>query len=347
MNPQEWLLPAYLPQPFDLRYLHDDLHVMARLTGHPEYEAVEAMIRLNEPRRPVVRAILTRHDQSQVDHVNDEQVFHAASAGRETVFGEITIETEISVPLPRVEVRFVSHRGEPVLLDLACFSTPDAARGGISDPGSHSLHTSLPVMLRGKSALAGAASRVHIGGATYAIPAKFRTPSGLVAHDGFFTETHHMAVLRAGSRALTLMELPVAFEVGAQWIYSSPQGQLSYRILSRCLRDSTLVVVRMDKPGERIELVARKNGLRMVKLHIASEAQPSDGVLLTFEADGNFSVAMDGHVNAVLGTSSAISAEGVRLHPIQPTWAVERPVCVTWSLCNDEVHIDTRIGQPH
>jgi hypothetical protein len=41
-------LPPGLLQPFDLKALRDDLHVMAFVRGHPEWEAVEAMVRYRD-----------------------------------------------------------------------------------------------------------------------------------------------------------------------------------------------------------------------------------------------------------------------------------------------------------
>ena len=64
------LLPPSVLQPFPLHFRRDDLHVMAFFQGHPAYEAVEAMIQLRADDRPAIRAILTRHDQSQIDHIN-------------------------------------------------------------------------------------------------------------------------------------------------------------------------------------------------------------------------------------------------------------------------------------
>ena len=68
------VLPPGLLQPFLLRFRREDLHIMAFFGGHPDYEAVEAMIRYRDDGTPSIRAILTRHDQSQVDHVNDDDL---------------------------------------------------------------------------------------------------------------------------------------------------------------------------------------------------------------------------------------------------------------------------------
>ena len=67
-------LPADFLQPFLLRFRREDLHIMAFFVGHSDYEAVEAMIRYRADGTPSIRAILTRHDQRQIDHVNDDHL---------------------------------------------------------------------------------------------------------------------------------------------------------------------------------------------------------------------------------------------------------------------------------
>ena len=52
------VLPPGLLQPLLLRFRREDLHIMAFFSGHPDYEAVEAMIRY-------------RGDQDAADRVYD------------------------------------------------------------------------------------------------------------------------------------------------------------------------------------------------------------------------------------------------------------------------------------
>ena len=68
------VLPPDLLQPFLLRFRREELHIMAFFGGHSDYEAVEAMISYRADGTPSIRAILTRHDQSQIDHVNDDDL---------------------------------------------------------------------------------------------------------------------------------------------------------------------------------------------------------------------------------------------------------------------------------
>jgi len=62
-------VPFEFIQPFDVFFRREDRHVIAFFSGHPVYEAVEAFLGRRHGRAPLVRAILTRHDQSQVDYI--------------------------------------------------------------------------------------------------------------------------------------------------------------------------------------------------------------------------------------------------------------------------------------
>ena len=128
-----------LVQPFLLRYRREDLHIMAFFGGHPDYEAVEAMIRYRDDGTPSIRSILTRHDQSQVDHVNDDDL-SAEGHGviRQTCRRDIALAVEALPGRRHARLEFNSYAGEPVVLDIVTAGEPDPRRGGVSDPGSHS-----------------------------------------------------------------------------------------------------------------------------------------------------------------------------------------------------------------
>jgi hypothetical protein len=85
-------------QPFSITYAYADSHVIAFLSGHPELEAVEAFIEHRRGNRPFVRVILTRHDKSQIDYVNDHDEFVRRSklTERETHETPIEVTTEPS-----------------------------------------------------------------------------------------------------------------------------------------------------------------------------------------------------------------------------------------------------------
>ena len=59
-------------QPFPLLYNRNDIHIMLYMEGHPEYEAVEAMIQEQKNGKAIIRAIVTRHGGAQTDYINDK-----------------------------------------------------------------------------------------------------------------------------------------------------------------------------------------------------------------------------------------------------------------------------------
>jgi hypothetical protein len=189
-------LPSGLVQPFFLRFRTDDFHVMAFFRGHPVYEAVEAMIGRRADGSFAVRAILTRHNQTQIDHVNDERLATSMrGAVREICETAIEVRPGERHGRPRIEVEFTSFAGERIVLDVTAVEKPTKAGAGLTDPGTHSLTTSLPIMWRGASALASPETRVEIDGRAFAVPEKLRTPR-FTAHEGYFTQPHAMGAFR-------------------------------------------------------------------------------------------------------------------------------------------------------
>src|SRR5579864_1243394 len=80
------LLPPGVIQPFFLRFTREDWHVMAFIEGHPTYEAAEAMVRAKPEGGWAIRAIITRHDQSQMDHLNEAELTAAMRGALREVF---------------------------------------------------------------------------------------------------------------------------------------------------------------------------------------------------------------------------------------------------------------------
>jgi hypothetical protein len=211
------LLPSGVVQPFFLRFRRDDLHVMTTFEGHPKYEAVEAMIKGRPHGEFSIRAILTAHDQSQMDHVNDDALLSEMSgAQREICRRAIDLKLSQQCSKSSARIEFVSLAGERVIFEVTTVGQPDRAGGGLTDPGRHSATTSLPIMWRGASALAGPETQVHIDGVRYEVPVKIRRDS-FVAHEGYYTELHSMGVIRAGVVTIGLLRSPIA-------LMSEPSG---------------------------------------------------------------------------------------------------------------------------
>src|SRR6478735_3899386 len=246
------VLPPDLLQPFLLGFRREDLHIMAFFRGHPNYEAVEAMIRYRADGAPSIRAILTRHDQRQIDHVNDDDLSaQAHGVDRQTCRRDIALAVEALPGRRHARLAFNSHASEPVVLDITTTGEPDPRRGGISDPGSHSLNTSLPLMRRRASALAGPQTAVFVGGKRFEVPVKISS-GPFVAHEGYFTEGHTFGAIRAGTISYRLKTRPELMATGEQWIFESDERRMVYRIASRDT-DGRLSIASDDLPAETID----------------------------------------------------------------------------------------------
>jgi hypothetical protein len=155
-------VPYDFVQPFDIDFRYEDRHVIAFFDGHPAYEAVEAFLAERSGQGPLIRAILTRHDKTQVGLLNDEAVLEtrrATNPSREAYFAAITFSVTVEGGNPHVLLAFVSHRGEAVLLDVRGTTPPLAVFGGLTDPQGHAPDV-LPILWRDASAVADMASSV-------------------------------------------------------------------------------------------------------------------------------------------------------------------------------------------
>lgn len=339
-------LPPDVIQPFLLRFRRDDLHVMAFFTGHPEYEAVEAMILNREDGRYSVRAILTRHDQTQIDHVNDEMlVLEARNVHRQTCFRDIDLRVEAASDKRQARIEFASHANERIILDLTTVGPPSPERAGLTDPGGHSPASSLPLMWRGASAFAGPQTEVVIDGKNYDVPIKICRPS-FVAHEGYYTERHSMAVIRAGMTSLRLRSRPVRIEVGAEWIFEGDGHQVAYRITKRDV-DGQLQIAKLDISGEIVTGAMVGERLEITEIRRTAGERLRDGLKLTFDAKQRFRLSIDEAPDLVTGYVNVVeNADGcvISLIPVQPDWAAARRVTVTCSRSGNQLSSIATIG---
>jgi len=339
------VLPPDLLQPFLLRFRREDMHIMAFFSGHPDYEAVEAMISYRGDGTPSIRAILTRHDQRQIDHVNDDGL-SAEGHGvvRETCRRDIALAVEALPGRRHARLQFNSHAGEPVVLDITTVDEPDPKRGGISDPGSHSPNTSLPLMRRRASTLAGPQTAVFVGGKRFQVPVKISS-GPFVAHEGYFTEGHTFGAIRAGTISYRLKTRPARMAVGEEWIFEGDGRVMIYRI-ENSSSDGKLRIAGKNAPVESIEAFAIGEGLRITRISCLADGRPQGGLDLAFDEAGRFSLAMDGET-IVSGSAEAKQQAGavITLSPTQPDWAVARQVRVTCSRDGDLLTAVTTSGR--
>jgi hypothetical protein len=338
-------LPADILQPFLLRFRREDLHIMAFFNGHSDYEAVEAMIRYRADGTPSIRAILTRHDQRQIDHVNDGHLF-AEGGGvlRQTCCRDIKFVVDAPPGRRHARLEFLSHADEQVVLDITTVGEPDARRAGISDPGTHSPTTSLPLMRRRASTLAGPQTAVFVGGKRFDVPVKIRS-GPFVAHEGYFTEGHTFGAVRAGTISYRVKARPARMAIGEQWVFESDGRTMIYRI-EHSDPGGKLCIAREDT-GETIEAFATGEGLRAVRMVKRAEAGREDGLDLAFTAAERFELAMDAEriVSGSVEVKRQAGATVIVLSPTQPDWAIPRQVNVACLRDGDRLTAVTTIGR--
>ena len=339
-------LPPGVIQPFFLRFHRDDLHVMAFFEGHPLYEAVEAMIQTRPDGSHSIRAIVTRHDQSQIDHVNDERL-HAQMRGaqREIHRRDIGLELHAHGPNRKARLQFTSGAGEQIELEVSTQHPPDPRGAGLSDPGGHSATSSLPLMWRAASALAGPDTRVSVDGRRH--PARPRLRSGvIVGCEGYYTEGHSMGVVRAGTVSTRVVASPARFDTGGEWTLERDGSPAVYRIVERAANGRLRIEAR-DEPGETVDAFAVDG--RLFAQRIAARAAGGSGeeLTLSFDDRGGFEIGMDGAGHLVSGRVETLGPANrpvISLTPRQPAWAVSRQVRVACERSADTWTFTTTIG---
>jgi hypothetical protein len=337
-------VPPFLVNPIALQYVDDDRHVIAYFSGHPAFECVEAMFSPRSDGTCSTRAILTRRDQTQIDFVNDIALLpRELGLDRTTLLRDIDVAIREEGGLPVAEVRFQSHQSESVVLRVACATAPDPSRGGVTDPDSHALGASLPLMLRRASALAGPSSSVYIAGVRYPIPELFRNGPHFVAHRGYYTQGFHMAAIRTGSRSLRILRQPSAFRVGEQWLYETSSGQLAYEIQSR-ENNQTLRITSSARQVEAVYAVPTADGLALSEIVLQAFRTRSAGAAISFGQSNEFSIRVDAHADLVSGSTSTPDRNSLILRPQLPAWAIARAIHIRWTRQDDVVTLETVCG---
>ena len=132
----------------------------------------------------------------------------------------------------------------------------------ISDPGNHSSDSSLPVMRRHASALAGPGTAVFVGGKRFEVGVN--PLRALRRADGGITEEHVWGH-RHRNDQLSLKTRPARMAVGEQWILEGDGRVIIYRI-ENSNSEGKLRIARKDESGESIEAFATGDGLRIIRI---------------------------------------------------------------------------------
>lgn len=348
---------VFFIQPFSILFEDHDLHVMLHFEGHKEYEAAEAMIRMgrgNEP--PLIRAILTRHDQTQIDYINDKELveqLQKQGASRETYYADIQYNWDLEKSRPEVFLRFRTINDELIEFNLYTVGKPTKKHGGLTDPEGHAKDSALPVMYRGKSTLASKKSSIFIDGISYKIPYMIRIPLFFTGMKGYYTEEFLIGVLFAGEKELSLEKAPLALAEGEKWIYKAGDLEKQYMITE--IQDHKLKII-SDHEVIKAEIVDGEIGIDEIILFSPFSQErlfslsffPALVLCAENRNEVEFSISIDEKtpfVTGVLSKEETNSGIVLRLVPKEPRWAVERVIKTEVGVTGDEIRISIKVEE--
>jgi hypothetical protein len=342
-------------QPFTLTFERHPAQVIVFLANHPEYEAIELMVTPRDRQPPLLRATITRLDEVQIDHFNDERTVRERSrllTGRLTAYSAISYEQGEVDGLPTVRLRFRSYRGERIELYFQARAEPSAELGGFINPGGHASNSSLPVMWANASAFAGPETVLSIDSVAYELRPTFPGP-------GIYTEGFLIGVLRASRLSLYEVWSPRRLARGEQWVYLDNFGNWHvYEItavdgpLVTIVRNTTSTVLEQEvitawreRSGLRLRTV-RATGLGWFEGPVPP--RPA-GFTLDLSTPGRFSLSVDEHSQLVTGTATRERrgfTERWTLRPEEPEWTRERVVRATAVRQPSGYFIENTVGEP-
>jgi len=348
---------GFFVQPFFALFEDHDYHVMLFFEGHKEYEAVEAMIKTGsgtEP--PLIRAILTRHDQTQIDYINNKELveqLQKRGASRETYYTDIQYDWDLEKSRPEVFLRFRTINEELVEFNLYTAAKPVKKYGGLTEPGGHAKDSALPVMYRGKSTLASKKSSILIDGISYKIPYMVRVPIFFTGMKGYYTEEFLIGVIFAGEKDLRLIKTPPVLAEGEKWIYKSGDEEKEYMITE--IQNNEIKIASKNEVI-KAEMIDGEIGIK----EIAFLSPFNQERLFSFNftpslifgketaKEMEFSLSIDDNTSLVTGVlHKEKTADGIvlRLIPKEPGWAQERVVKTEIKISDNEILIMTTVGE--
>lgn len=356
ITPQVVISNTQIPlffQPYSLLYNYNDFHVMLYFLDHPEYEAVEAMIEVKNQKSPVIRAIITRHDKTQVDYINHKDIvgkIKEQKIDRETHYTEIIYKKTIIGGESSILLKFTTIKNERIIFNFKAVDKVSPKYAGLTDPERHSIDSSLPIMYREQSTLAHPDSKITFNDKVFKIPVKVHVPIFFKGMKGYYSEGFSLGIIRSDVKELVLIKLPKQLSVGEQWIYKSNDNIIKFRIVSKTdnqfliMRGNELIDAEILNGAFQIKKISVQPNLKNRGLHI--EFSPSLPLLpLKFKQspDIQFQISIDNHDSLVTGVIKTTNSEVIMI-PKDPEWATKRIVHNTIKRKEDKILIKTIIG---
>lgn len=344
--------PAVFYQPFPVLFEDHDIHVMLYFNGHPEYEAVEAMIRKRASGEPLIRAIVTRHDQTQTDYINDSKFVTHKGADRETYYANIQYSQTYNDGKPAVYLSFETKKKEKIELYFYAVGKPLEKYGGLTDPEGHAEKSALPVMYRKKSTLASRESKVLIDGVQYKIPRKIWIPLFFTGMKGYYSDNFLIGVLFTGYKELKAVRTPLSLNIGEKWVYRVDDVEKAYTITEK--RENMLTIT-SDNEIIIAEIINEQLAIKEIQVFSPFDERNNNKFTLEFDSplfitgkglEDNYEVAFDISINEYAGLVTGTvkrenNGEGLvfRLNPANPRWAMKRAMVISVFIQGDQILI--------
>jgi|GEM_PF-1051164 len=340
-------------QPFKIYYESFDIHVMLFFNNHPEYESVEAFIKKSNDML-FIRAIITRHNQSQIDFINDKIIaekIKQENTNREIYYTPINYQEKKENQNVRIILQFNSHKNESIYFDFITAGEPDEKYAGLIDPGSHSFNTSLPVMYSELNTLAGEDSKIKINNTEYEIPVKISQPPYFIGMEGYYSEGYNLGVILASDEQIKLIQYPKNIQKNEKWIYNQENKNIVYTI-----KDIKKNEIRVENDTETIILERKNNSLGITKIIYNSPEKKefiiefSSSIPLSInnneksKLNGKFKISINNHKDIISGIFKTIKNENslkITLIPSNPSWAKKRQINININH-KDSIFIVTR-----
>jgi hypothetical protein len=297
-------------QPFILTFDRHEDQVIVFLANHPVFEAIEVMVTRRTGQQPLLRAIITRHDKSQIDHINDVQLARDRAAllpERRTVYQPILYEQREAAGIVTSRLRFQSYRGEDIDLHFQALAPASAALGGLIDPLGHSDEQSLPVLWANASAFASPQTRLTIDGVSYPLMTGPQ-PGSLL---GIYSAGFLIGIVYEGNLQLYPLWSPRRFAEGEKWVYMDNLGSWHVYEIIDVAGDQLTIHKTTTSPALTEEFITARregDGLRLLRVRATGRGRsgnPSPPSLPGFTLDlsdaGRFALSVDDYTRLVTG----------------------------------------------
>ncbi|HBQ26992.1 MAG TPA: hypothetical protein DD791_11410 [Syntrophomonas sp.] len=340
-NIQNKKRPLFI-QPFNLFFLYYDLHVMIYFEGHSEYESIEAMIVLNGE-EPLIRGIITRHDQTQIDYINNKPLFdkmkNEVYLTREVYFTPMEFIYNCQHKEYYLEFKFSSIKGEAIDFIMYTVGKPSPRYGGLINPGGHSRHECLPVMWRDRSTLASPRSRIIIDGKAYSIPVKINVPPFFKGLKAYYSEGFSLGVLTTADVSAELITLEQF--AGNGWSFKKGDCIIEYHINPQ---SDDFIIIENDSISKEIikcqisdmkinikEITMMDTRTQDKKISIKFAPALPDLMLMDDQEQfsSKFSISINDHRHLLDGVVTIIRRYPkiiINLIPKNPKWAARRVI---------------------